>query len=169
MLFTKELPIRYDVDILVVGGGPSGVAAAVTAARKGKRVLILENNGCFGGEGTTGLVPSFAQFTDGKDFLVGGIGREIRDLTIGEYCDYKRYFYTFSVEKLKSVYDNLVCKEKNIDFLFFTKMVDVVAHDGHVDYIIAASKFGLFAVHANIYIDCTGDGDLCAWAGAYFK
>ena len=44
MLFTKELPIRYDVDILVVGGGPSGVAAAVTAARKGKRVLILENN-----------------------------------------------------------------------------------------------------------------------------
>ena len=104
LLFTKELPIRYDVDILVVGGGPSGVAAAVTAARKGKRVLILENNGCFGGEGTTGLVPSFAQFTDGKDFLVGGIGREIRDLTIGEYCDYKRYFYTFSVEKLKSVY-----------------------------------------------------------------
>lgn len=169
MLFTKELPIRYDVDILVVGGGPSGVAAAVTAARKGKRVLILENNGCFGGEGTTGLVPSFAQFTDGKDFLVGGIGREIRDLTIGEYCDYKRYFYTFSVEKLKSVYDNLVCKEKNIDFLFFTKMVDVVAHDGHVDYIIAASKFGLFAVHANIYIDCTGDGDLCAWAGADFE
>lgn len=168
MLFTKELPIRYDVDILVVGGGPSGVAAAVTAARKGKRVLILENNGSFGGEGTTGLVPSFAQFTDGKDFLVGGIGREIRDLTIGEYCDYKRYFYTFSVEKLKSVYDSLVCKEKNIDFLFFTKMVDVVAHDGHVDYVIAASKFGLFAVHANIYIDCTGDGDLCTWAGADF-
>ena len=87
---------------MVVGGGPSGVAAAVTAARLGKKVLIIENNGCFGGVGTTGLVPSFAQFTDGKDFLVGGVGKEIRDLTIGEYCDYKRFFYTFSVEKTQN-------------------------------------------------------------------
>ncbi len=168
MLFKKELPIRYQADILVVGGGPSGVAAAITAARKGKRVMIIENNGCFGGEGTTALVPSFAQFTDGKDFLIGGIGREIRDLTIGEYCDYKRGYYTFSVEKLKRVYDKLVTNEKNIEFLFFTKMVDVIAHDGHVDYIIAASKFGLFAIQADVYVDCTGDGDLCTWAGADF-
>ena len=168
MLFKKNLPVRYKTDILVVGGGPSGVAAAVTAARKGKRVMIIENNGCFGGEGTTALVPSFAQFTDGKDFLIGGIGREIRDLTIGEYCDFKRDFYTFSVEKLKRVYDKLVTNEKNINFLFFTKMVDVVSHGDHVDYVVAASKFGLFAIKADIYIDCTGDGDLCAWAGADF-
>lgn len=169
MFYQKELPIRYQTDILVVGGGPSGIAAAVTAARKGKRVLIIENNGCFGGEGTTGLVPSFAQFTDGEKFLVGGVGREIRDLTIGEYCDYQRYFYTFSVEKLKTVYDNIVINEKNIDFLFFTKMVDVVSRDGHVESVIAASKNGLFAIKAKIYIDCTGDGDLCAWAGADFE
>lgn len=169
MVYKKELAIRYDTDVLVVGGGPSGVAAAITAARKGKRVLILENNGCFGGEGTTGLVPTFTQFTDGKDFLVGGIGREIRDLTIGEYCDYKRDFYAFNVERLKRVYDTLVMNEKNIEFLFFTKMVDVVAHDDHVDCVIAASKCGIFAIHAKIYIDCTGDGDLCAWAGADFE
>ena len=117
MIYKKDLPVRYKTDILVVGGGPSGVAAAVTAARLGKKVLIIENNGCFGGVGTTGLVPSFAQFTDGKDFLVGGVGKEIRDLTIGEYCDYKRFFYTFSVEKLKTVYDNIVTAEKNIDIL----------------------------------------------------
>ncbi|MBQ2922964.1 MAG: FAD-dependent oxidoreductase [Tyzzerella sp.] len=169
MVYKKELAVRYDTDVLVVGGGPSGVAAAITAARKGKRVLILENNGCFGGEGTTGLVPTFTQFTDGKDFLVGGIGREIRDLTIGEYCDYKRDFYAFNVERLKRVYDTLVMNERNIEFLFFTKMVDVVAHDDHVDCVIAASKSGIFAIHAKIYIDCTGDGDLCAWAGADFE
>ena len=168
MIYKKDLPVRYKTDILVVGGGPSGVAAAVTAARLGKKVLIIENNGCFGGVGTTGLVPSFAQFTDGKDFLVGGVGKEIRDLTIGEYCDYKRFFYTFSVEKLKTVYDNIVTAEKNIDFLFFTKMVDVICRDGHVETVIAASKNGLFAIEAKIYIDCTGDGDLCAWAGADF-
>lgn len=169
MLYTKELPIRYNTDILIVGGGPSGVAAAITAARLNKKVLIIENNGCFGGVGTTGLVPSFAQFTDGKDFLVGGVGREIRDETIGKNCDFERGFYTFSVEKLKRVYDRLVTNEKNIDFLFFTKMVDVISHDGHVEMVIAASKYGLFAIKAKIYIDCTGDGDLCAFAGADFE
>ena len=45
MLYTKQIPIKYDVDIFVAGGGPSGVAAAVTAARQGKRVFLAENNG----------------------------------------------------------------------------------------------------------------------------
>lgn len=169
MIYTKNIEIRYNVDIFVAGGGPSGIAAAITAARKGKKVFIAENNGCFGGAGTAGLVPCFTQFTDGKDFLVGGIGREIRDLTIGEHCDYKRGFYSFNVEKLKRVYDNLVTKEKNIDFLFFTKVIDVVCSDGHIEYVVLASKSGIFAVKANIYIDCTGDGDLCAMAGAEFE
>ncbi len=168
MIYSKNLSIKYDVDIFVAGGGPAGFAAAVSAARQGKRVFLAENNGCFGGSGTSALVPSFAQFTDGKNFLVGGIGREVRDAVLGTECDYKRGFYPYSVEKLKRVYDDIAKKEANLSFSFFTKLVDVVSSDGRVEYVVLAAKSGMFGVRAKIYIDCTGDGDLCAWAGAKF-
>ena len=169
IIYSKTIPVKYETDVLVVGGGPSGVAAAISAARMGNNVFLAENNGCFGGSGTTGLVPSFAQFTDGEKFLVGGVGREIRDLTIGEECDYKRYFYKYSVEKLKRVYDRLVTSEKNLKFSFFTRMIDVISKKDRVEYVVFAAKSGIFSVKAKIYIDCTGDADLCAWAGADFN
>src|SRR5512145_3491472 len=75
--FHRELPIRYDVDVFVAGGGPAGVAAAVTAARQGRSVYLAEGHSCFGGMGTAGLVPCFMAFTDGINFLAGGIGEEI--------------------------------------------------------------------------------------------
>ncbi len=169
MIYSKEIPLRYETDVFVLGAGPSGIAAAISAARSGKKVFLAENNGSFGGTGTVGLVNVFAQFTDGKKFLVGGIGREIRDLAIGKDCDFKRGFYPYSGEKLKRIYDKLITAEKNIKFAFFTRLVDAVSSDGHVEYVVLSSKFGLFAVKAKIYIDCSGDGDLCAYAGGEFE
>ncbi|MBQ9408406.1 MAG: FAD-dependent oxidoreductase [Clostridia bacterium] len=166
MLYTKQIPIKYDVDIFVAGGGPSGVAAAVTAARQGKRVFLAENNGCFGGSGTVGLVPAFAQFTDGERFLVGGVGREVRYRVVGEACNYSRAFCGVKVETLKKTYDDIVTAEENIQFSFFTRLIDVIATDGHIDCAILAAKSGIFAVKAKIYVDCTGDADLSAMAGA---
>ncbi len=78
MIYSKKLEIRYTPDVLVTGGGASGVAAAVAAARLGKSVLLCESGGCFGGVGTTGLVPALAPFTDGENLLCAGIGAEIR-------------------------------------------------------------------------------------------
>ena len=166
MQYIKSIDTRYSVDVFVAGGGPAGFTAALTAARQGKTVYLAENNGCFGGLGTTGLVPSFCQFTDGERFLVGGVGREIRNRTIGEACDYQRGFYSIDVEKLKKVYDDMACAEPNLKFSFFTRLIDVTVTDGHVDAVILAAKSGIFAVKAKIYIDCTGDGDLCTFAGA---
>ena len=57
--YAKQLPVRYNVDVCVVGGGPAGVAAGVTAARAGAKVIILESQGFFGGAGTAALVPAF--------------------------------------------------------------------------------------------------------------
>ena len=73
MIYRKELEIRYTADVLVVGGGAAGAAAAVAAARMGKKVLIVEAQGCFGGVGTSGMVPSFAAFYDGANLLAAGI------------------------------------------------------------------------------------------------
>ena len=67
--YEKSIPVKYTVDVFVAGGGPAGIAAAIAAARQGSRVYLAEAGGSFGGSGTIGLVPSFAQFTDGEHFL----------------------------------------------------------------------------------------------------
>ena len=82
--FDRRVPVRYDVDVFVAGGGPAGVAAALTASRQGARVFLAEGSSCFGGMGTAGLVPAFMCFSDGLHFLAAGIGEEI-------YQQLKRY------------------------------------------------------------------------------
>ncbi len=169
MIYTKNIVTKYEVDVFVAGGGPAGIAAALSAARQGKKVFIAESNGCFGGMGTTGLVPSFCQFSDGENLLTGGIGNEIRSKLYGDNGARNIGFFTFDVEVLKKLYDDIIRAERNIDFSFFTRVIDVVANDGHVEYAVLSAKSGIFAVKAKIYVDCTGDGDLCAWAGADFE
>ena len=168
MLYTKELTVKYDVDVLVVGGGAAGVAAAASAARSGKSVLICESGGCFGGVGTSGLVPSFANFTDNDDIIVGGIGLEIRKNVSKEY-PLSTYWTPINVEELKREYDRIV-SESGAKILFFTTMCDAVTDgNGNVEYVVFTSKTGVFAVKAKMYVDCTGDGELCAFAGADFE
>lgn len=164
ILYTRTVPIRIETDVFVAGGGPSGVAAAIAAARCQMKVFLAENNGSFGGAATVGLVPSFAQFTDGKNFLADGIGREVFErLFTGRGIH--EHFIPFSVEKLKFAYDQMVT-EAGVRFSFFTRLIDVIIRDDHIESVILASKSGIFAVKAKIYIDCTGDGDLSAFAGA---
>lgn len=168
MIYTKEISVKYETDVFVAGGGPAGIAAAIAAARQGMRVHLIENNGCFGGSGTTGLVPAFCQFTDGENVLCGGIGNEIRTACFGPEGALGRGFYATRVEELKKLYDRMISAEKNITFTFFTRLIDVVVTDGHVEHVVLAAKSGIYAVKARIYIDCTGDGDLAAFAGADF-
>lgn len=166
--FKREIPIKYDVDVFVVGGGPAGITAAVAAARNGCSVYLAESQGCFGGQGTAGGVSAFMQFTDGVNFLVGGLGKEILEKL--QDADGMGPDNDFSIrhEVLKRVYDDLVM-EAGVRFTFNTSMIAVEAEDGNVTSVVLNAKSGIFAVKAKIYIDCTGDGDLCAWAGAPFE
>ena len=77
MIGKLNLPVLADADVVVLGGGPSGVAAALAAARNGAQVLLVEQFGALGGLGTTGLVPMFAPTSDGERMIYGGIFREI--------------------------------------------------------------------------------------------
>lgn len=168
MLYTKELEIKYDVDVLVTGGGAAGVAAAVAAARSGKKVLICERDGAFGGMGTSGLVPAFAPFTDGKNIVCGGIGLEIRK-NVSRNFPVESYWTTIETEELKREYDRIIL-DSGAQFLFFTQMCDAVSDgNGNIKYVVFTSPTGIFAVTAKIYIDCTGNGELAAFAGAEFQ
>ena len=166
MIYCRELPVKYTADVCVIGGGPSGVAAAVAAARQGADVFLVESQGCFGGAGTSAMVPTFVDFTDGVHFLAGGIGREIHDRCFAENPHAKvGHSLGYQVERLKKQYDDMIT-EAGVRFLFFTSMVDAICTGGKVEAIVVSSKSGIYAIAASVFIDCTGAGDLCARSGA---
>ncbi len=168
--YQKILPVKYDVDIFVAGGGPAGIAAAVTAARKGKRVFLAEAAGAFGGAASQSLVPAFMPFTDGEHFLAGGFGKEVRDYLI-DNCpeNFKPYCPdSIPVELLKLFYDQVVA-DAGVQFCFFTGVIDAVIEDGWVKYAVCNGKSETYAVRAKAFIDCTGDGDFAALAGAGYQ
>lgn len=161
---------EYDVDVFVAGGGPAGVAAAVTAARAGKKVYLAEAFGAFGGSAVTMLVPSFVRFDNGRDFMAGGIGSEVYHYIEKNSGESHRPFcpHGIPVELLKICYDDMVT-ESGAQFSFYTTIIDVKARGRYIDYVICLARGKKFAVKAKVYIDCTGDGELGALAGAAFE
>lgn len=167
-IFKRSIPVKYNTDVFIAGGGPAGVAAAVAAARNGCGVYLAENQSCLGGAGTAGLVPAFMQFSDGVNFLAGGIGEEILNKLRKKGGTGTPEGFSIKSEVLKRVYDELM-KEAEVNFTFDTRLIAVETQGENVVHGILAAKSGLFAVSAKIFIDCTGDGDLAAWAGAPYE
>lgn len=168
IVFKKNLPVRYTPDILVVGGGPAGVSAALTAARQGCSVRLIEAHSCLGGMGTAGMVPGFCQFTDGTNFLADGIGKEILESLRKANGTFPPDGLIIRAEALKRVYDDLLA-EAGVLFTFHIKLIDVTLENGRVREAICAGKSGLFAIRARVFIDGTGDGDLAVFAGAPYE
>lgn len=175
VVYQRSIPVRYDVDVLVMGGGPAGCAAAWAAAKKGKKVLLVELGGCLGGMGTAALVPLFLGFSDGQHFLSGDFARDVLDRM---YAHGKNVYtseedkmtgsgWVIHAESLKIAYEEIL-QEAGVELLYMTRMADVVAENGTVEAVILAGKSGVYAAKAKVYIDGTGDGDLAVWAGAEF-
>ena len=108
MKIEREIDIRHKVDVFIAGGGPAGVAAALSARRAGASVYLAEKEQCFGGMATAAMVPAFMRFSDGINFLSGGVGREIFDALYGEGADFTPIEFPIDTEKLKRIYDNLM-------------------------------------------------------------
>lgn len=156
-------------DIIVVGGGPAGCAAATAAAREGAKVLLIEGTGALGGMGTSGLLNAWCPFTDKEKIIYRGIAERVfMESKKGVPHVRGNDWVPINSEHLKVVYDDLVTSE-GVSVLFFSNMAAVeMKKEGVVDAVVVANKAGLTAYKAKLFIDCTGDGDLAAWAGAAF-
>lgn len=166
--------IKYDV--IVVGGGISGVMSAITAARNGAKTLVIEQYGFVGGMLTTaGVGPMMTYHVEDRQVIKGRTGELIDRLvekkkSPGHVPDTIGYTYTvtpFDAEGMKHELE-LMLLESGADVLYHTMVSGVNVSDGRIESILISNKSGLSVISAEVYIDATGDGDLSAWAGVDF-
>ena len=179
--FAFALPVCISSDVVVVGGGPAGIAAALSAARSGASVTLIEQHGFLGGSATAAQVPAFAPFSDRTKAIVRGIGWEIlTEMThrMGRPIpNPNRYevpqekgrmdWAPIDVELLKVLYDEL-CATAGIRVLLHTFAPEVIKQDERLTGIVLANKSGLSQAQAAVFIDATGDADIAARMGCPF-
>ena len=160
----KKVPVAYDVDILVAGGGCAGVGAAIAGARSGAKTLVVERMFYLGGMMTGGLMSKIALCERNN-----GLAKEI----IERFDEYQHTHFLASrpeipidPEAAKRVLDKMVVEEAGAQVLFGTSVTSVVMNGRHIDYVIINGLNGEEAVKAKFFIDCTGDGQLAYVAGA---
>ena len=167
--FESDIPVRYTTELTVVGAGPGGIAAAVSAARQGIRTLILDAHTMPGGMSTAARVPVFMPYSDGIRILCGGFGEEvIRRLRESSGALGFDSPDAIDAEHLKRVYEDMLT-ESGVRILYETRLAKVQMDGKRIDSILAAAPDGLFALKSRIFIDGTGDGTLAAWADAPFE
>ncbi|CAN7719854.1 FAD-dependent oxidoreductase [Variovorax sp. LjRoot84] len=191
----REIPVHERCDVLVLGGGPSGVAAAVAAARSGARVVLLERYNHLGGLSTGGLVIWIDRMTDWQgEPVIQGLAAEFMDrlgadaiagpprkdwgsqdpdaaahwgLRTAAFHGVVTHSPTIDPEILKGVYHQMA-REAGVDLILHGWMVAPIAEAGRVKGAVFESKQGRRAILAKVVVDTTGEGDLYAAAGAAF-
>ncbi|HBN82910.1 MAG TPA: FAD-dependent oxidoreductase [Clostridiales bacterium] len=160
-------------DICIVGGGISGFTAAVAAARRGEKTLIVEQHGYLGGMLTMAGVGPMMTFHAGEDQVIKGITSELIDRMVkknkspGHVFDTIGYTYTvtpFDAEWMKHEMEMMLL-ESGGDVLYHSMLAGVDVADGTIRSIQVCNKAGISSITAELFIDATGDGDLSAWAG----
>ncbi len=160
-----EVPVLRTCDVLVVGGGTSGAISAITSAYEGMRTVLLELNPGLGGTGTLGGVDSY---WFGRRV---GFNRRVKQLVDTEHkaVNYKedKAWPTWNIEaKMYALLKET--GQAGVEVFFNSVTIGTVVDGNRVRGVVAASKFGVFAVLAKVIIDATGDGDVAAFAGAEY-
>jgi len=166
----REIPVSKEVDVVVAGGGPAGIGAALAAARTGAKTILVEQFGCLGGVATTGLHTHICTMKDagGKNFIVGGIARELSDRLVGMDVATLGSNVDFELEAMKRELDAMML-ESGVELLYYTFVSDAVVSNDRITGIILENKSGRSAILARMVVDCTGDADVAARAGAPFE
>lgn len=164
----RDVPVIHQTDVLVVGSGPGGLAAALAAARAGVDVTLLDRFGCFGGNITVVGVEGFAWYRHEQTVEAGGIGWEFEDRAkaMGAAVpESQSLSYELDSEGFKLVADRLV-EEAGIHPMLHRQFVAPIMDGPTIRGIIVESKAGREAILAKRVIDATGDADVAHRAGA---
>ncbi len=148
-----------ETDVIVCGGGPAGFAAAVSAARNGARVRLIELQGYLGGVWTAGLMTHFID-TEGK----GGIMQELLYAQRHANVIQARHFDP----EITKLWLEKFCMDAGVLPLYHTRVVGAVTEKGRLTTIITENSSGRLAWRAKVFIDATGNGDLASLAGCRF-
>jgi len=183
--FHASVPVWREVDVLVVGGGPAGIASAVAAARSRVRTMLVERYGFLGGTATAGLVGPFMGIFAGdadRVQLIRGIFDEIvrrmevlggaihpSKVALGEgHAGFRLSGHNgvtpFDPETLKLVAAEM-CVGAGVKLYLHSLFIQPLLGDDRIEGIVVANKSGLQAIKASVVVDCTGDGDVAAAAG----
>jgi len=175
---TRRLPVIGSVDVIVCGGGPAGISAAVAAARTGSTVLLIEQNGYLGGMATAGLVMIhhgfFSDHLRTLDWILnhyGPPGLAVRGVPLQLIHRVQRnggaldricnpLAYAVAAQQL--------CNEAGVSMLLRTLVVGVEAQADHSSVVLVENKSGRQAVRARVVVDSTGDGDAAVQTGATY-
>jgi len=180
----QEVPIVHTYDVVIVGGGPAGTAAAIAAARAGAETLLVERFGYLGGTATASLMACINGFRNqvapDDTQVVRGIAEEIvlrlkamDGLGTSPYAQRNlptepgqlSYSYAIDTEAFKVVLLEL-CQEAGVHLLLHTWFARPMMEERRVTGILAESKSGRIALQAKVIVDASGDGDVAARAGA---
>jgi ribulose 1,5-bisphosphate synthetase/thiazole synthase len=188
----RKVPILTETDVLVVGGGPAGISAALAAAREGVNTIIVERYGCFGGVITQTMVGTIAWYRYAKTVDAGGIGQEFErrakeeGATIniignvknkemvatleheGLIVDGEPTYEVLDTEKFKFLIDKMIL-DAGVRPLLHCYVTDVIMEGEKIIGVITESKSGRQAIMAKRIIDATGDADVAFYAGAPFR
>lgn len=174
--FDQEIPIVKEADVVVVGSGPGGLGAAVTAARHGAKTLMVERYGSPGGMASHGEVhPFMANHCDGMP-MDRPVYTELREKIISylpsdlhaKCVDNEIMKRQISKDVAVLAFEDLML-EAGVELLYHHNLVDVITKDRKIECLVFASKSGYVGVKGKSYVDCTGDADLAARAGCEFE
>ncbi len=180
-----ETPIRAHHEVVVVGGGIAGVAAALAAAREGAEVLLLEREFILGGLATAGLVTIYLPLCDGRGHQVSfGIAEELFRLSIvhGAEANYPRAWLENGSQKeraegqrfevrynphLFALEAERLLRKEGVKLLYGTVLCGVHTTNARIDALVVENKSGRYAIEVTkSVVDCSGDADVCKLAGA---
>ena len=170
----RKIPVVDSADVVVVGGGPAGFAAAVAAAREGADVLLLERlyflGGLFTGCGVTPIINMFHPSADGPaQQAVFGIADELyRRMNEVGMINYDGICPKVDPEAAK-YYMEAFCAESGVRILYGVQASQVTRSGDGIDSVIVEGKSGRVAIRARFVIDASGDGDILDWVGEDFR